>query len=56
MGCVVVQNPLLDQKLVLDLSDALQPRRALVTMSQHKECRCPLTALPANLCPEDTEG
>lgn len=42
-GCVMVDNPHLDQRLVLDLSNASKPRISLITADRHAEgCRCPL--------------
>ena len=43
-GCVMVDNPRLDQRLVLDLSDAMNPRSAYVQDHRFESgCRCPLS-------------
>jgi hypothetical protein len=42
-GCVMIDNSLLDQRLVLDYMDANNPKRARVKLSSGgQECRCPL--------------
>jgi hypothetical protein len=43
-GCVMIDNPALDARLVLDLSDALHPRSAYVKANRFDaNCRCPLS-------------
>ncbi|HEY2972452.1 MAG TPA: hypothetical protein VGJ48_08065 [Pyrinomonadaceae bacterium] len=43
-GCVMVDNPRLDHRLVLDLSDAMNPRTAYVMDHRFDSgCRCPLS-------------
>ena len=43
-GCVMIDNPKLDERLVLDLSDALNPKSAYVKGQRFDSgCRCPLS-------------
>ena len=43
-GCVMVDNPRLDHRLILDMGDALQPKSAYVTSQRFESgCRCPLS-------------
>lgn len=42
-GCVMVDNPRLKQRLILDLSDAFVPKRTRVSLDgAGQECKCPL--------------
>ena len=42
-GCVIVDNPRLNQRLVLDYSDKNHPRRTRIWLdTEGKECGCPL--------------
>ncbi|MGH7792118.1 MAG: hypothetical protein ACREOB_07350, partial [Thermodesulfobacteriota bacterium] len=42
-GCIVIDNPLMDQRLILDYTDANRPKRTRLRLSGvSRECRCPL--------------
>lgn len=43
-GCIMIDNPALDERLVLDFSDAMNPRTAYVKGQRFTAgCRCPLS-------------
>lgn len=43
-GCVMIDNPALDERLVLDFSDAMNPKSAYVKGQRFTSgCRCPLS-------------
>lgn len=42
-GCIEIDNPLVDQRLILDYSDASEPRRTRLKLSAvARNCTCPL--------------
>jgi hypothetical protein len=42
-GCIEIDNPLADQRLILDYTDAMQPRRTRLKLSTiSRLCTCPL--------------
>jgi hypothetical protein len=42
-GCITIDNPLMDQRLILDYTDANRPKRTRLQLSGiSRECKCPL--------------
>ena len=42
-GCIIIDNPLVGQRLIFDFTDAKHPRRTRVYLSSGGECACPLS-------------